>query len=597
MKSEIKRLLPYNISSGAYILGEARKFLNNKKDLSMRNLNEPTPKNNIHIFEGKVYDPTTQKTINKLKKEEEHLINELTKISSNEKLLKSKSYMNLYNSNNINNISNEKKINEQIKNLRKNKDIYMNKLNEVKTRINTLEYNQEKELGILDNNKKRNYNRFIEEYNNIKSKSLIEKRLKKLRDESEKIKLIMQKDLEKQIDKKNNEINDKEKKEEEKREAMLKKFHDEEREDIEKRKKKNSESLLKIKQNIKKKHKEKIYLYQQKIIKYNSDENNLVKLEKIKRKAYMKHIDLSDFNEMKKNYEQIKSKKQLETNLKIENIKKSWAERHKLIPLYINPISKLITEEDKKAKKEEKDKIAKIKNLKTLQKNYSNDKIPKPIKRIEDKIDNESEKNSNRIRPYLIKSNSYSNIIRQKIIENYKEKERNKEILENELESNNESIDKEKNKKNVVRDYLQERRKLKELKKERKKSEVGISTRDYIGLNEVKNIIKEKGMDNNTFKFVKSKLQSIEEKTKQKNMLLKFSGGVANKPELGDEVCDLMINSIKTKLSLIKEMDKNLDDSFVEEDEENKEDNNDINKDKEQSGIQEKTEENSIENN
>ena len=231
MKSEIKRLLPYNISSGAYILGEARKFLNNKKDLSMRNLNEPTPKNNIHIFEGKVYDPTTQKTINKLKKEEEHLINELTKISSNEKLLKSKSYMNLCNSNNINNISNEKKINEQIKNLRKNKDIYMNKLSEVKTRINTLEYNQEKELGILDNNKKRNYNRFIEEYNNIKSKSLIEKRLKKLRDESEKIKLIMQKDLEKQIDKKNNEINDKEKKEEEKREAMLKKFHDEERED------------------------------------------------------------------------------------------------------------------------------------------------------------------------------------------------------------------------------------------------------------------------------------------------------------------------------------------------------------------------------
>ncbi len=93
----------------------------------------------------------------------------------------------------------------------------MNKLSEVKTRINTLEYNQEKELGILDNNKKRNYNRFIEEYNNIKSKSLIEKRLKKLRDESEKIKLIMQKDLEKQINEKINEINDKEKRRRKKR--------------------------------------------------------------------------------------------------------------------------------------------------------------------------------------------------------------------------------------------------------------------------------------------------------------------------------------------------------------------------------------------
>ena len=394
MNSEIKRLLPNKISSGAYIRNEARKIFSNRKndDILMKNLNEQPPKNNIRIFEGKIFDPTTNKTINKLKKDEEYLLNELTKLNSNEKLLKSKSYISLYN-NNPNNISNDqKKINEKIKNLRKSKDIYMNKLGGVKSRINTLEYNQEKELGILDNVKKRNYNKFIEEYNNIKSKSLIERKIKKLRDESERIKLIMKKDLEKQIDKKNNEINDKEKKKEEQREALLKKIHDEEREDIEKRKKKNTENLLKIKENIKKKPKEKIYLYQQKFDKYNREENNLVKLEKMKRKAYMKSIDLSEFNEMRKNYEQIKSKRRLETNLKIENIKKSWVERHKLVPLYISPISKLITEEDKKTKNEEKDKIVRIKNLKTLQKNYSNDKIPKPLKKIELKIGKENEK-------------------------------------------------------------------------------------------------------------------------------------------------------------------------------------------------------------
>ena len=605
MNSEIKRLLPNKISSGAYIRNEARKIFSNRKndDILMKNLNEQPPKNNIRIFEGKIFDPTTNKTINKLKKDEEFLINELTKINSNEKLLKSKSYINIYN-NNPNNISNDqKKINEKIKNLRKNKDIYMNKLGEVKSRINTLEYNQEKELGILDNVKKRNYNKFIEEYNNIKSKSLIEKKIKKLRDESERIKLIMKKDLEKQIDKKNNEINDKEKKKEEQREALLKKFHDEEREDIEKRKKKNADNLLKIKENIKNKPKEKIYLYQQKFDKFNREENNLVKLEKMKRKAYMKSIDLSELNEMRKNYEQIKSKRQLETNLKIENIKKSWVERHKLVPLYINPLSKLITEEDKKAKNEEKDKKVRIKNLKTLQKNYSNDKIPKPLKKIELKIGKENEKNeknnSSIIKPYFVKSNSYSNLIRQKIIKEYKEKTKNKEMKEHKKESNidnnninnkiDESLDKNKNKKNEVKDYLKERRKIKELKKERRKSDVGVSTRDFIGMNEFKNIINEKGMDNNTVKYVKSKLESIEEKAKQKNMLLKYSGGVANKPELGDEVCDLMINSIKAKLSLIKEIDKNLNyESSSEE--------NNMKTEQEQSDIQEKTEENSVDN-
>lgn len=605
MNSEIKRLLPNKISSGAYIRNEARKIFSNRKndDILMKNLNEQLSKNNIRIFEGKIFDPTTNKTINKLKKDEEFLINELTKINSNEKLLKSKSYINIYN-NNPNNISNDqKKINEKIKNLRKNKDIYMNKLGEVKSRINTLEYNQEKELGILDNVKKRNYNKFIEEYNNIKSKSLIEKKIKKLRDESERIKLIMKKDLEKQIDKKNNEINDKEKKKEEQREALLKKFHDEEREDIEKRKKKNADNLLKIKENIKNKPKEKIYLYQQKFDKFNREENNLVKLEKMKRKAYMKSIDLSELNEMRKNYEQIKSKRQLETNLKIENIKKSWVERHKLVPLYINPLSKLITEEDKKAKNEEKDKKVRIKNLKTLQKNYSNDKIPKPLKKIELKIGKENEKNeknnSSIIKPYFVKSNSYSNLIRQKIIKEYKEKTKNKEMKEHKKESNidnnninnkiDESLDKNKNKKNEVKDYLKERRKIKELKKERRKSDVGVSTRDFIGMNEFKNIINEKGMDNNTVKYVKSKLESIEEKAKQKNMLLKYSGGVANKPELGDEVCDLMINSIKAKLSLIKEIDKNLNyESSSEE--------NNMKTEQEQSDIQEKTEENSVDN-
>ena len=606
MNSEIKRLLPNNISSSSYILNEARKIFNNNNnnDLSIKSLNESLVKNNIPVFEGKVYDPTINKTINKLKKNENHIIKELSRINSNEKLLKSKSYINLINNNPHNITKDQKKINDKIKSLEKNRNIYMDRLGEVKNRINTLQYNQEKELGIIENNKKMKFNIFIEEYNNKNNTSLIEKKIQKLKEESEKIQLLMKKDLKKQIDKKNNEINNKEKEDKQKREALLKKIHDEEREDIEKRKKKNNEILLKIKKNINKKPKDKKYLYQKKNEKFLSDENNLVKLENIKRKAQMKHIDLNEFSEMRKNYEQIKSKQVLESKLKIENIKKSWVERHKLIPLYINPLSKLITEENNKNKKEEQNKILKIKNLKTMQKNYSKDKIPKPIKKLSDKIiENEKEADSKISRPYSVKSNSYSNIIREKMMIKHKEKEnsKNKNLKENisgdedlnsEITQKNKSLDKNKREKIIVFDYLKERRKIKELNKQRRKSFVSISHMDYIGTNEIKNLIKNKGIDDGTLKIAKYKLDSIEEKAKQKNILLKHSGGVANKPELGEEVCDLMIDSIQAKLSLIKEIDKNFDKNSKQEKEIHENDKNSTNT--KQSDISEKTEENNL---
>ena len=92
--------------------------------------------------------------------------------------------------------------------------------------------------------------------------------------------------------------------------------------------------------------------------------------------------------------------------------------------------------------------------------------------------------------------------------------------------------------------------------------------------------------------MAKYKLYSIEEKMKQKNMLLKYSGGVAKKPELGNEVCDLMIDTIQAKISLIKEIDKNLNNNLKEE--KSVGDNDDFNDITKENDIQEKTEENLI---
>jgi hypothetical protein len=417
---------------------------------------------------------------------------------------------------------------------------------------------------------------------------MIEQKIKKLHEESEKIQIMMRKDLEKQKEKKNNELNELEKAEEQKRIDILKKLRDEEREDIEKRKKKNTEELLKFKEFINKKPVKAYYLYQKHKDDYVDKEKNLVKIENIKRKAYMKHIDLNEFNEMRKNFEQQKSKRILESNEKIKIIKESWSERHKLIPLYSNPVSKLVADEENEMKQAEQDKILRRKELKKIQKNYC---VPKPLKVIKEKvIDENDNKSFRRPKPHLAKSNSYSDILRQKVIDKYKAEKSKKEKMLSEEDSYldepiiidnkgnkrknsnnssskhkaNKSVDKNKFNKEVI-DYLKERRKINELNKEKKRNEGELTKLDYSGTNDIKKLIKENGINDNMLKVAKCKLESIEEKKRQKDLLLKFSGGVANRPELGEEVCNLMIDSIQAKLSLIKEIDKDLDESYNEE--------------------------------
>ena len=375
MKEDIRKLLPSNIGTKVYISNEARKYNDRKRDFNkmpFKTQNELNRKNNnvfIPSYEGKIYDPTTNKTINFLKKSESQIIKELSKLNSNEKLLKSDAYLNQFNNNPNNLPKDQKLIEEKIKSIEKSKNTYMMNLEEIKNQINFLQYNQDKELGILDNTRKSKLNKFIEDFNNKEKTYLLEQKIKKLQEESEKLQLLMKKDLDNKLKKKNDEINNKEKEEEEKRIELLKKIKDKDREYVEKRKKKNTEELLKIKEFIHKKPLNKTYLYQNKKDKHINDENNLVKLETLKRKEIMKHIDLKEFDEMKKNFDIQKSKRIQESNEKMKIIKESWLQRYKLIPLYVNPLSKVLSDEEHKMKQEEQKKILHRKKLKKLLKN------------------------------------------------------------------------------------------------------------------------------------------------------------------------------------------------------------------------------------
>ena len=67
---------------------------------------------------------------------------------------------------------------------------------------------------------------------------------------------------------------------------------------------------------------------------------------------------------------------------------------------------------------------------------------------------------------------------------------------------------------------------------------------NYAQTNDIKKLIKENGMNGDVLKIAKSKIEKVEVKKKQKSLLLKIKGGPFKNPELGEEICNLMIDSI-----------------------------------------------------
>ena len=54
--------------------------------------------------------------------------------------------------------------------------------------------------------------------------------------------------------------------------------------------------------------------------------------------------------------------------------------------------------------------------------------------------------------------------------------------------------------------------------------------------------------------MVKAQTENIENKVQQKKQILKLNGGYLNNPKLGDEVGDLLIESIQNKLNIMSKL-------------------------------------------
>jgi len=582
LNDNYKNLFPNNLGSNAYISDIAKKSHKNN-DIQ----NEQNKKFKVYFpkYDGKIYDPTINKALNILKQNEEQIIKDIHKINNNINLLKNETSMN--NVNNIHDLNKEKKkIEDKIKALEKEKSLFIEKLEEIKNRRNSMNYQQEKELGITEKNKKLKLKKFIDDLNNKEKNEIIEEKIKKIQEDSKKLQLKMKSDLEEVINKKNFKMDQLEKEKEDKIKKYLNDMKEEEKKYIKTRNQKAKEQLLKLKElqleNNKQQKKQKtIHLYKEIEDNYLKNEEDKVKIENKSRKEKMKHIDLNEFNELAKNFDEMKSKQLYESKLKIKKQREIWSQRYKLIPEYVNPLNKVIEEEKNIMKKKEQEKILEMQKLKDLQKQY---KVPKPLIIAKEKTIDIVDQRKQKSKKILIKSSSYSDVIRQKMMvkfnttKNKKEKgeEANTNInkpkdiinfklplicLKEKYRKVNKSFEKDKNNNQnheLSTDYLNQRRLINEKNRERKRNLGELSNLDYSKTNDIRKLIKENGLDENMLKMAKSKLEILDEKKKQKSLLLKLNGGIANKPDLGEEICDLMIDSIQAKLSILQEIE-NLD--------------------------------------
>ena len=168
--------------SNAYISDIAKKYGKNK------NLKKEFIKKSRIFFpkyEGKIYDPTINKALNILKQNEEQIFNEIHKRNNNINFFKSETYLN-----NIHDLDKDKKkTQDKIKLLEKENSISMEKLEEIQNRRNAMQYQLEKELGVLEKYKKIRLKRFIDNLNNKEKKELFEEKIKKFQEDSKKLQL------------------------------------------------------------------------------------------------------------------------------------------------------------------------------------------------------------------------------------------------------------------------------------------------------------------------------------------------------------------------------------------------------------------------
>ena len=416
-------------------------------------------------------------------------------------------------------------------------------------------------------------NTFLLNQTNIKRNNKINARLKMLQKQNNRLLLNMNTDAENKIKEKQNQLDLEQKQQIDNNLKLLDKKRHEIKEEIMKRKNKINKEKKKMEEYLNNKLENKEYLYQKINSNFNQKIEKIIALENKKRRKLMNSIELSNINDFMKNYGIFKVKKNLELEEKTKILKKAWSERELLIPKYKNEFSVLVDEEEKNKKMEKKMTINKINAMKNKQINYSKqfeDSLIMTNKQYNFINNNNSDNN---IKGYKKKDNQkqnikfnnirgYCNSIRNKILT--KKSTEAKSLLK--INPNHIDLTKEHNSFNQLNTSnlklpninQSNKTQISNINNEIKFNKLSKNPEVYKLKNkkEIQNIIEKNGINEITFEMINSKLKNMKEKKEEKALLLKHQGGIASNPDLGEKVCDILIDSMNAKLLLMDEIKK-----------------------------------------
>ena len=449
---------------------------------------------------------------------------------------------------------NKKLRDEELKKIKNKQNLLYNQLEDIQLQINNI-LSEENKI-----NKQLNLKGFIEKYEN---ENFNNERIFELERQSNISKQNRINDLEKSKEKLIKKLNELENKEKEEKRQFLMSQRERERELILKRKKEINNQLEKTKKfiNAQSKNEEREYLFYKMKNKYESELNREIKKVKLEKK---KIVSKDEIKELQRKFEENRILVKKDMIEKTKNMKEMWKNRSLIIPTYKSPILKVLKDEENKIKENEENEKLKKKINHIQREKYSVEKVPK-INKINMKLLRERKERIFRISnlrgkarvkyiklKYLKKRKKENIYFKQgnKILKSNEDYEKNYErMLRSISEINIHHNNKSKKINIIIRKYPKKFPKdfdyLKVLreKKPNKNNEI-----NYFNWDKIAN---KTGNKFENIEVIQSKIKYIEEKAKRDEEILKLKGGSIKNPDLSNHLSDLLINSIKGKLSII----------------------------------------------
>ena len=471
----------------------------------------------------------------------------------------------------------------------------LKKINSMKNELLLkLRYNSSIISEVIDKDKNINRNLLIQNYNNHTNKTEIgsytkqfnlsedqekfNKYLMKKQEEEKLQREKIQKELKRSTTKKNKQIKLNEEKILERQKEHLKELKKKEKDFFNKLKEKNNllfeKSIKNIDKNIKRQTKD--YFFYQVKQKYENNEKKLVdKVNLIKKDSLVTKQELEEL--ANKRYERKKILEESLTERKL-NLIKMWQHRSQKLPIYKHPIVNILEDENLDIMEDEQEKLEQKEKNEQIKKNYQPPKVKinLQLKKIREKKifmskkDSVTQTETENKKRFMKNLDFMANIIEAAKEENLEKNKSKNNNIKTEKNINSQdrikltkSLDSNNNKKKhnyqlhpkpeKPIDYLKEIFKGKKMNKSKDKKETGVGN-ILTELNTESTTIKGRNQIMDTLDMIKSKTSAIEQKVNEKKDIMKVKGGYINNTNIGDEVGDLLIESIQNKITLLNKL-------------------------------------------